>query len=88
MASFGRASVRSKEHDVVEFNEQDWTIKDAKATYLVDRWGAGYFDINDDGEMMVLPLLGRGGKIVIREVVEAARQKGLGCPLRSFSDQG
>ena len=81
MASFGRASVRSKERDVVEFNEQDWTIKDAKATYLVDRWGAGYFDINDDGEMIVLPLLGRGGKIVIREVVEAAREKGLGCPL-------
>src|SRR5262252_2729213 len=81
MASFARASVRSKERDVVEFNELDWTIKDAKATYLVDRWGAGYFDINDDGEMIVLPLLGRGGKIVIREVVEAARQKGLGCPL-------
>ena len=81
MASFARASVGSKERDVVEFNEQDWTIKDAKATYLVDRWGAGYFDINPDGEMTVLPLLGRGGKIVIREVVEAARQKGLGCPL-------
>ena len=81
MASFGRASVRSKEREPVEFNEQDWTIKDAKATYLVDRWGGGYFDINSDGEMIVLPMLGRGGKIVIREVVEAAQQKGLGLPL-------
>ena len=81
MASFGRASVRSKERETAEFSEQDWTIKDAKATYLVDRWGGGYFDINADGEMIVLPLLGRGGKIVIREVVEAAREKGLGSPL-------
>jgi arginine decarboxylase len=81
MASFGRATVSSKERETVEFGEQDWTIKDAKATYLVDRWGGGYFDINPDGEMIVLPLLGRGGKIVIREVVEAAHQKGLDCPL-------
>ena len=53
MASFARASVGSKEREVVEFNEQDWTVKDAKATYLVDRWGAGYFDINDDGVIKI-----------------------------------
>ena len=81
MASFGRANVRSKERESFEFSEDGWTIKDAKAMYLVDRWGGGYFDINSGGDMIVLPLLGRGGKIVIREVVDAARAKGLGSPL-------
>src|SRR5215472_9197861 len=81
MASFGRAAARTRERETFEFSEENWTIKDAKAMYLVDRWGAGYFEINPDGDMTVLPLLGRGGRIVIREVVEAARQKGLGCPI-------
>lgn len=75
MASFGRANVRSKERESFEFSEDGWTIKDAKAMYLVDRWGGGYFDINSGGDMIVLPLLGRGGKIVIREVVDAARAR-------------
>jgi len=81
MASFGRASVRSKEREAAEFSLESWTVKDAKAMYLVDRWGGGYFEVNENGDMTVLPLMGRGGKIVIREVVEAARAKGLACPL-------
>jgi arginine decarboxylase len=81
MAALGTASVRSKEREAVAFGETGWTTKDAKTMYLVDRWGSGYFEISDNGDMTVLPLMGRGGKIVIREVVEAAREKGLGCPL-------
>src|SRR5579885_1112902 len=81
MASFGRAIVRSKEREAIEFSDESWAIKDATEMYLVDRWGGGYVEVNDRGDMTVQPLMGRGGKSVIREVVEAARLKGLGCPL-------
>ena len=81
MAAFPKTNDRSKERDNTGFGDEGWTTKDAKAMYLVDRWGGGYFEINAEGDMTVLPLLARGGRIVIREVVEAARQKGLTCPL-------
>ncbi len=30
-----------------------WDIKQARETYAVDNWSAGYFDINDDGDVVV-----------------------------------
>jgi len=59
-----------------------WTTEDAKELYMIDRWGAGYFDVAPDGRMLVAPLQGRGGKVVIQEVVEAAlKDEGLKAPL-------
>ncbi|NUN92683.1 MAG: biosynthetic arginine decarboxylase [Verrucomicrobiae bacterium] len=49
---------------------------------MIDRWGAGYFDVAPDGRMLVAPLQGRGRKVVIQEVVEAAlKDEGLKAPL-------
>ncbi len=58
-----------------------WTIEDARDLYLVRRWGAGYFDVNEAGQMVVQPDGARGSKIPIIEVVEEARREGLGTPL-------
>ena len=33
----------------------DWNIHKARETYNVERWGNGYFDINDDGHLSVKP---------------------------------
>ena len=62
--------------------QRAWTVDDASALYLVDRWGGDYFEISPDGKMSVTPLGTRGGRIAILDVVEAAiRDEGLKAPL-------
>ncbi len=59
-----------------------WTIEDAKELYMIDRWGAGHFDVSEDGKMVVAPLGAKGKKVSIPEVVEAAlKEEGLKAPL-------
>ena len=59
-----------------------WSTEDAAETYLIDRWGGGYFGVSDDGKMTVTPLPGRPGSVAILDVVEAAiRDEGLKAPL-------
>lgn len=59
-----------------------WTITDARNLYLINRWGAGYFDVNEQGRITAAPLQARGGKITLTDVVEAAlKEEGLKMPL-------
>jgi arginine decarboxylase len=59
----------------------EWDVESAIATYNVDRWGAGYFTINSNGNVIARPLQENGGSIDILEVVNEARSRGLGFPL-------
>src|SRR2546425_9661315 len=59
----------------------EWDVESAIATYNVDRWGAGYFTINANGNVIARPLQENGGSIDILEVVNEARSRGLGFPL-------
>ena len=61
--------------------EAVWSTEDAKELYLIDRWGGGYFDVNDQGNLTIAPQQERGQRIAIREVVEAAVEQGLKAPL-------
>src|SRR5262249_35487776 len=62
-------------------HEIAFTTEDAKELYLIDRWGAGYFDVNEEGNLTIAPLQERGKRIAIREVVQAAAEQGLTTPL-------
>ncbi len=68
---------------VAAANTQDsWTIDDAKELYMIDRWGGGYFDVDEQGRITVAPLQARGGKVVLQDVVEMAiQEEGLKAPL-------
>jgi len=59
----------------------EWDVESAIATYNVDRWGSGYFTINENGNVVAKPLQEVGGNIDLLEVVNEARQRGLGFPL-------
>jgi arginine decarboxylase len=59
----------------------EWDVESAIATYNVDRWGAGYFTINANGNVIARPLQENGGAIDLLEVVNEARSRGLGFPL-------
>lgn len=62
-------------------SDSEWTIDDAIETYNIDRWGLGYFSINDQGHVVVSPLGEKGATIDIMDVIAEAREQGLHFPL-------
>src|SRR5438270_9546636 len=61
--------------------KNEWDVDAAISTYNVDGWGSGYFSVNAAGNAEVRPLQEKGGAIDILEVVNEARNRGLGFPL-------
>jgi arginine decarboxylase len=58
-----------------------WTIQDSKDLYFIDRWGGGYFDVAENGNLTVAPSQKRGQRIELAEVVKQAIAEGLKAPL-------
>ncbi|MGJ8672848.1 biosynthetic arginine decarboxylase [Rubritalea sp.] len=59
----------------------NWSIDDARELYGVQRWGNGYFDINTDGETVVL--LRDGEKEVpvsLQKIIEGLKERGSAMP--------
>src|SRR5881227_2840026 len=58
-----------------------WDIQAARSLYNIDRWGAKYFDINENGRVVCSPQ-GEGGACVdLNDVIEEARARGLRFPV-------
>ena len=65
----------------------DWTIDRARRTYAIAHWGEGYFDVDEQGRIVVRPQRDAGAQIVLPEVVDRALADGLKLPLLlRFSD--
>ena len=47
-----------------------WDIPTARSLYNIDRWGAGYFDVNEAGNVVVTPLRDKGASIEISDIIE------------------
>src|SRR5436190_21972555 len=60
---------------------ETWDIQAARAMYNIDRWGAKYFDIDEDGHVVARPLHENGIAVDINDVVEEAKARGLRFPL-------
>ncbi len=60
--------------------KQPWDIPAAISLYNIDRWGTGYFSINERGNIQVKPT-GGPAAIDIMDVIEDAKQQGLTFPL-------
>src|SRR3954468_18977169 len=61
--------------------KNEWDVEAAISTYNVDGWGTGYYTVNGAGNVEVRPLQEKGGSIDILDVVNEARERGLGFPL-------
>src|SRR5437764_5025096 len=65
-----------------QFEEQPhWTVQDSSALYMIDRWGAGYFDVSINGDMTVAPLQERGISLPIIDALREAKALNLDTPL-------
>jgi arginine decarboxylase len=61
--------------------KQTWDIQAARALYNINRWGAKYFDINDAGHVVAMPLPDGGAVVDVTDVIEEAKGRGLKFPL-------
>ncbi len=60
---------------------EPWNVQAARNLYHVQRWGAGYFDVNDAGHVVAKPLLNAGAAVDITDVIEEAKARGLKFPV-------
>ncbi|SDK55628.1 biosynthetic arginine decarboxylase [Microbulbifer yueqingensis] len=62
---------------------KDWTCEDSAELYGIRNWGAGYFDLNDSGEITVKVPAGDGETraVSMMEIAQGAMERGLGMPL-------
>ncbi len=58
-----------------------WNIQAARNLYNIHRWGAKYFDINEAGHVVALPLQENGASVEISDILDEARARGLKFPL-------
>ena len=58
-----------------------WDIQAARSLYSIDRWGASYYDINEEGHVVARPLQDVGATVDVTDVIEEAKGRGLKFPL-------
>jgi arginine decarboxylase len=58
-----------------------WDIPAARALYNITGWGAKYFDINDAGHVIAMPLRENGAVVDLTDVIEEAKGRGLKFPV-------
>jgi arginine decarboxylase len=65
-----------------------WTVDDARALYNIEGWGAGYFDVNEKGHVIVRPDREHPNKQVdLFELAQDLEAQGVALPvLLRFSD--
>ena len=62
-------------------DSRPWDIQQARTLYNIDRWGAKYFDINEEGHVVATPLQVPDAAVDITDVIEEAKGRGLKFPL-------
>ena len=58
-----------------------WSIDAARKTYSVPHWSDGYFDVGEDGRVLVRPVGAAGPSIALADVVDRAMAGGANMPL-------
>src|ERR1700737_2102007 len=70
------------EADPQQFEDRHhWTVDDSAALYMIDRWGAGYFGVNPNGDLTVAPLQEGGVAIPIIDALREAQVLSLNAPI-------
>lgn len=62
-------------------NPSDWTADDAAELYHLDRWGLGYFQIDEEGQIVACPNAHASRSIRITDVIRKYTAQGIDPPL-------
>ncbi|MCR9103796.1 MAG: biosynthetic arginine decarboxylase [Gammaproteobacteria bacterium] len=61
--------------------DQPWTVADSAELYAVRQWGEGFFDVSEQGEVVVKAETGAGSVAVpLMEIIRGMRERGLDMP--------
>jgi len=61
---------------------KNWTVKDSEDYYGIGKWGADYFSINSEGDVVVTPMGENGdAQISLHEIVRQIEERGLDMPV-------
>lgn len=61
---------------------KNWTVKDAVEHYAINKWGADYFTVNKDGDIVVTPFgQDKGPQISLHEIACEIEDRGLSMPV-------
>ncbi len=60
---------------------QRWSVADSNELYAIKQWGAGYFGINEKGNVMVHPAGPTTPSFDLKELVDEVRRRGISLPL-------
>lgn len=64
-----------------------WTADDSRRLYRVQEWGATYFDVSEDGVVLVRPRGEDGPELRMDAIIEGLRERGVSFPvLLRFGD--
>jgi arginine decarboxylase len=64
------------------YAKQKWNIEDASELYGINNWGAGYFSIDESGDVVVTPFgSDNGPSISLHEVVKEIEDRGFSMPI-------
>jgi arginine decarboxylase len=66
---------------MLDIEVERWTVADAMELYDVSRWGNGYFSINDEGHVLVLPTKDPARAIDLKELVDRLVLRGIDLPI-------
>ncbi len=58
-----------------------WTPRDSADLYGIRDWGAGYFDINSKGELVVTAFGPEGPAVSLMEIVNGIKERGMNMPV-------
>lgn len=58
-----------------------WSIEQSKEVYAIDKWGKGYFDVNEKGNVVVCPMGTDGRKIDLYDLTLELQERGIRCPV-------
>lgn len=61
--------------------DNQWSVQDAADMYNLERWGVGYFDIDDEGFVVAVPQEDGSKNVRLHELVEHFQLKGAAPPL-------
>jgi arginine decarboxylase len=60
---------------------QRWSVADSNDLYAIKNWGAGYFGINDKGNVILHPAGPATPSFDLKELVDEVRRRGISLPL-------
>lgn len=58
-----------------------WTKKKSEETYGIKNWGANYFSISDEGEVMVNPYKDEKSAVSLMDIVSGIKERGFDMPV-------